>query len=141
VIVVDDQLLLRILIGQEPEQLRSARASGVATTMCWFYRLSRAIAAGSTTGKLSGRFAALNAPRQGEVTRLVNELPGGIVTLDPRVVVPVMSALSSVASANLLTTEAVATALVLDADIAVSVRSALLERTSEAADVRVVLFD
>jgi hypothetical protein len=40
-----------------------------------------------------------------------------------------------------LTTEAVATALVLDADIAVSVRSDLLQRTSDAAQVRVVLFD
>lgn len=140
-IVVDDQLLLRILTGTEPEPLRSVRSSGVATTMCWFYRLSRAITAGRTTGALSGRFAALDAQQQAEVTRLVNELPDEIVTLDARVVVPVMSTLSSVASANLLTTEAVATALVLDADIAVSVRSELIDRTSEAADVRVVLFD
>jgi hypothetical protein len=51
-----------------------------------------------------------------------------------------MSALAPVAPANVLTTEAVATALVLDADLAVSVRSELLERTSDAARVRVVLF-
>lgn len=121
--------------------MQSARSSGVATTMCWFYRLGRAITAGSTTGELSGRFAALNTQQQAEVTRLINELPDEIVTLDLRVVVPVMSALSSVASANVLTTEAVATALVLDADIAVSVQSGLLDRTSEAADIRVVLFD
>jgi hypothetical protein len=141
VIIVDDQLLLSILAGQESELLLAARSNGVATTMCWFYRLSRAIAAGATTGALSGRFSALSEAHQAEVLGLVDELPRDILTLDPRTVVPVMSALSSIAAANVLTTEAVATALVLDADIAVSVRSELLERTSEVARVRVVLFD
>ena len=140
-LILDDQLLLGILIGRESEQLLAARSNGVATTMCWFYRLSRAIAAGSTTGALSRRVAALTAAHKAEVVRLVDELPPDILTLDPRTVVPVMSALSSVAPANVLTTEAVATALGLDADIAVSVRSDLLERTSDAARVRVLLFD
>lgn len=140
-LILDDQLLLGILIGRESEQLLAARSNGVATTMCWFYRLSRAIAVGSTTGALSRRVAALTAAHKAEVVRLVDELPPDILTLDPRTVVPVMSALSSVAPANVLTTEAVATALGLDADIAVSVRSDLLERTSDAARVRVLLFD
>ena len=140
-IIVDDQLLLSILAGQESDSLLSARSNGVATTMCWFYRLSRAIAAGGATGALSRRFSALSAPHQAEVIALVDELPADIITLDSRTVVPVMSALSSVTSANVLTTEAVATALVLDADIAVSVRSDLLTRTSDAAQVRVLLFD
>jgi hypothetical protein len=141
VLIVDDQLLLTILIGGESEQLLAARSNGVATTLCWFYRLSRAIAAGSTTGALSRRVSALTAEHMAEVIRLVDELPADILTLDPRTVVPVMSALSSVVPANVLTTKAVATALVLDADIAVSVRSDLLERSSEAARVRVLLFD
>ncbi len=140
-IIVDDQLLLSILAGQESDSLLSARSNGVATTMCWFYRLSRAIAAGGATGALSRRFSALSAPHQAEVISLVDELPAHIITLDLRTVVPVMSALSSVAMANVLTTEAVATALVLDADIAVSVRSDLLQRTSDTAQVQVVLFD
>ena len=140
-IIVDDQLLLSVLAGQESDSLLSARSNGVATTLCWFYRLSRAIAAGSTTGALSRRFSALSAPHQAQVISLVDELPADIITLDSRTVVPVMSALSSVAPANVLTTEAVATALVLDADIAVSVRSDLLQRTSDAAQVRVLLFD
>ena len=140
-IIVDDQLLLSVLAGQESDSLLSARSNGVATTLCWFYRLSRAIAAGSTTGALSRRFSALSAPHQAQVISLVDELPADIITLDSRTVVPVMSALSTVAPANVLTTAAVATALVLDADIAVSVRSDLLQRTSDAAQVRVLLFD
>ncbi len=140
-IIVDDQLLLSILAGQESDSLFSARSNGVATTLCWFYRLSRAIASGSSTGVLSRQFSALSTAHQADVISLVDELPEDIITLDSRTVVPVMSALSSVASANVLTTEAVATALVLDAEIAVSVQSELLQRTSEAAQVRVVLFD
>jgi hypothetical protein len=72
--------------------------------------------------------------------QLIGALPDEIVTLDPRAVVPVMAALGPVARANLLTTEAVATALVLDANIAVSTRSELLDRTSIAAGIDVELF-
>ena len=39
-----DLLLLSILAGQESDSLLTARSNGVATTLCWFYRLSRAIA-------------------------------------------------------------------------------------------------
>ncbi len=140
-IVVDDRLLLGILAGQESEPLLAARAGGVATTMSWFYRLSRAIAAGRGTGALSRAFGVLTTAQQAAVVSLVNELPDEIVTLDPRTIVPVMSAVSTIAPANLLTTEAVATALVLDADIAVSVASDLLDRTCRTAGVTVKLFD
>ncbi|MDP9331993.1 MAG: hypothetical protein M3Q30_01590 [Actinomycetota bacterium] len=143
-IIVDDQLLLSILAGQESDLLLSARSNGVATTMCWFYRLSRAIAAGSTTGALSRRFSALSTAQQTDVITLVDELPAEIITLDSRTVVPVMSALSSVASANVLTTEAVATALVtaLDEDTVAKVadlgladsRSTHPRRSSEIAN-------
>jgi hypothetical protein len=43
VIVVDDQLLLAVLSGTESDRMLAARTSGVATTLCWYYRLSRAI--------------------------------------------------------------------------------------------------
>ena len=64
----------------------------------------------ATTGALSRRFSALSTTQQTEVMNLVDELPADIITLDSRTVVPVMSALSSVAPANVLTAEAVATA-------------------------------
>jgi hypothetical protein len=48
--------------------------------MCWFYRPSRAIAAGDVTGALSRRFSVLSAPHQAEVISLVDELPADIIT-------------------------------------------------------------
>src|SRR3546814_14661896 len=49
--------------------------------------------------------------------------------------VPVMSALATVVSTNVLTADAVASALVLDAPIVVSTRSELLERAATLAGV------
>src|SRR3546814_18792523 len=53
----------------------------------------------------------------------------------PKELVPVMSALATVVSTNVLTADAVASALVLDAPIVVSTRSELLERAATLAGV------
>ena len=71
----------------------------------------------------------------------MNDLPIGIGTVASRTVVPVMSVLFAISPANLLTLEAVATALVLDATIVTAVESTLLERTARAAHIDVVVVE
>lgn len=51
-VVIDDHLLLRILLADEPDGLRRPDAQ-VLTTGLWYHRLCRAIATRSVTGALS----------------------------------------------------------------------------------------
>lgn len=57
VVVVDDHLLLRILLDDEPIGLRPA-GGRVMTTGLWYHRLCRAIGSPSVGGALSRRLGA-----------------------------------------------------------------------------------
>jgi hypothetical protein len=59
-VVVDDRLLLDVLAGAATLPLvRELEAGGLYTTSCAYYRLGRAVTAGSGKGPLSGRLQAL----------------------------------------------------------------------------------
>ena len=59
-VVIDDRLLLEILSGDAPTDVAAELIEGpVFTTSCWYWRLGRAVTAGSGTGSLSARLAAL----------------------------------------------------------------------------------
>jgi len=62
-VVIDDRLLLDVLVGATPPIIDEEFArGGVYTTSCWYYRLGRAVNAGSGTGSLSGRRLAALGP-------------------------------------------------------------------------------
>ena len=135
-IVIDDQVLLAVLSDTAPDDITAAVANGeVFTTGSWYYRLGRAVTAGTGTGALSGRFRALDVSVRQRVSASLEDLPDQIGLLSLRVVVPVMQALAVTRPLNFLNAEALGAALLLDASIAVTVDAPLLR--AGAADLSV----
>lgn len=135
-IVIDDQVLLAVLSDTAPDDITAAVANGeVFTTGSWYYRLGRAVTAGTGTGALSGRFQALDISVRQRVWASLEDLPDQIGLLSLRVVVPVMQALAVTRPLNFLNAEALGAALLLDASIAVTVDAPLLR--AGAADLSV----
>ncbi len=135
-IVIDDQVLLAVLSDTAPDDITAAVANGeVFTTGSWYYRLGRAVTAGTGTGALSGRFQALDVSVRQRVSASLEDLPDQIGLLSLRVVVPVMQALAVNRPLNFLNAEALGAALLLDASIAVTVDAPLLR--AGAADLSV----
>lgn len=140
-IVIDDQLLLAILSDTAPADITAAVERGeVFTTGSWYYRLGRAVTAGSGSGALSGRFRALDEAGRRRVVGALEELPEQIGLLSLRVVVPVMQAIAVSRPLNLLNAEALGAALMLDATIAVTVDAPLLRAGASdlAVDYRII---
>ncbi len=139
-IVVDDALLLGVLAGAASRQLEGATAGReFATTGSWYWRLARAVLGPTSTGTLSRAFADLTEEGQSRVSAKLRSLPPEIGLVGLRRLVPVMAAVDSGRSLNLLTAEAVAAALVLDAGIAVTTRSSVLEAACQRVGVDIIL--
>ena len=137
-IVIDDRLLLDVVVGSatpavEP-YLRALEQREPYTTGYWYWRLARAIAH-PTGGSLSGPFASMAEVGRHLVRAAMASLPDSIGVLNLRRLVPVMAALPG--QVNLLTAEAIATAIVLDASVAVVAASAMLDHAAAAAGVPV----
>lgn len=135
-IVLDDQLLFEVLADEASDELLWAGSDGVATTFSWYYRLARAIASGGIRGALSRRFTDLSDDARARVQAHLADL-SDVEVVGAKELVPVMTALAAMATVNVLTADAVATALVLDAPIAVSTRSDVLDRAAAVAGVPV----
>lgn len=137
-IVVDDLLLLFVLSGQTDPAvapyLAGAARGEVFTTASWYWRLTRAVTRPGS-GVFSSYLASLPEDQRFTVRAAVDNLPDGIGVLSLRRLVPVMAALPG--QLNLLTAEAVASAVVLEPTIAVTTESDLLSRAAEAAGVPV----
>lgn len=139
--IVDDQLLLAVLSDTAPDDVSAALGRGdLFTTGSWYYRLGRAITAGSGTGSLSGRFHALAEAERSRVLIALDELPAEIGLLSLRVVVPVMQALRVTRPVNFVNAEALGAALLLDAPILVTTDASLLRTACSelAIDYRTV---
>jgi hypothetical protein len=127
VLVVDDAVLLAVLAEIAADDVQTAAADGdVFTTGSWYWRLARALHDGASTGALSRALGDLTAPQQVRVVASVERLPEHVGLLSLRDLVPVMTALDVGRRLNLLTAEAIAAALVLDATVVVTTDSALL---------------
>ena len=113
-IVLDDRLLIEELLeGLDQEGERH-------TTAYWYYRACRA-AVGGAGGHLSGPFLGLDAPHQATAIRSLLALPETIGLPNPRSTVPVMADLSERhPRLNLLSLEAAAAGLVLNATVLLS---------------------
>ncbi len=134
--VVDDQLLLDVLSGQANPAIRTALAAGeVFTTASWYYRLGRAVAAGSGSGSLSSRFADLDEPSRDLVRTGLDLLPEEIGLVSLRIVVPVMRAVATRHRLNFLNAEAIGAALLLDGTILVTTDAPMLREATAALAV------
>ena len=139
-IVVDDTLLLAVLAGTASFPALGPDAADVATTGSWYWRLTRAVLDDRSTGSLTQAFNRLPGDDQRRVREGLLVLPAQIGLLSFRRVVPVMAALDSGRRRlNLLTAEAVASAVLLEADIATTTRSSLLDDTCQRLGIQVHL--
>ena len=75
-VVIDDHLLLDVVAGVASPAEREAVANEVVyTTGCWYYRLARAVLAGSGDGSLSGRLDALGPEARDAALESIRRLP------------------------------------------------------------------
>jgi hypothetical protein len=137
-VIVDDALLLAIIAERQElpiESLLAQVAQGeVFTTGSWYWRVTRAVS-GSGQGALSRHVSALRDEERLRVLSALSYLPSEVGLLSLRRLVPVMAALGG--QLNLLTAEAIAAAVVLQAEIVVTTNSPLLTQAAEAAGVTV----
>jgi hypothetical protein len=120
-VLIDDQLLGRVLRGDVPEVLIGAE---LFTTGYWYVRLCQA--ALSTTdhpGALSGPIQALPAERRASAIAAVLALPDEIGLLSLRTLGPVIGQLRQHYELNILAIEVLAAARQLDASVFLSVDS------------------
>ena len=129
-LVIDDQILFRVLTGTAPAQL----TEGVVVTFSWYFRLARAIAA-NEGGALSREFRNLSLAAQAGLTDDLDRLPPHIATIDPRIVVPLMASIATVAPSNFLTLEAIATAIAVDGAVITATATPLLKRVADQLHV------
>ncbi len=119
-VLLDDRLLIEELLAG----LRADEGRPLATTSSWWYRACRAaVVAGG--GHLSGPFAAVRADLQELAVLELLELREDVALPDPRAVVPTMARLARThPRLNLLNLDAAASAVVLDAEVWLSPKTA-----------------
>ena len=132
--ILDDRLLIeQILTGIRPGR----RSIEFHTTAYWYFRACRAAIAGAG-GHLAGPFEQLDSGMQRRAIQSLLELPDEIALPDPRFTVPLMAEVSRRhPRLNLLNLEAVAAALVLQANVWLSIESAsgVLPQVLDAEDI------
>ena len=134
--LVDDQLLGQILRGAPAP--RTGRP--VFTTGYWYVRLCQAVlGAADRAGVLSGPFAALPRPARQRAMRALLELPDSIGLLSLRQLGPVIGQLRQRHNLNILGMEALAAAVLLQADVHLSASSPRLEEALRAEHRDVVI--
>ena len=116
-ILVDDHLLLQLLLGREPAELRPA-GSTVATTGLWYHRLCRALSSATVTGSMSRQLGQVDPALAAAAVHAVVEMPEAIDLVSLRSLGwPMAMLLSGGERLNLLSLEALAAAIELGADI------------------------
>ncbi|MGH9045461.1 MAG: hypothetical protein ACRDVP_11665 [Acidimicrobiales bacterium] len=110
VLVVDDHLLLRMLLDDEPTSLRPGGAR-VLTTGLWYHRLCRAVSSPILEGALTRRIGGANRSVGAAAVRGVTALPDTIGLLSLRDLAwPMARLLDDGVRLNLLSLEALAAA-------------------------------
>lgn len=117
VVLVDDHLLLRTLLGREPDDLRTSEQR-LATTGLWYHRLCRALNETTVLGSLSRQLGTPTDDVAGAAISAVVELPADIELRSLRDLGWAMGALVATRiRLNLLSLEAIAAAEALEAEI------------------------
>jgi hypothetical protein len=116
-LLVDDHILLRLLLHNEPADLRPGGAA-VATTGLWYHRLCRALVDQSVVGSMSRRLGHVDHAVATDILAAVVALPDTIEMLSLRTLGWPMGELAHTGTRlNLLSLEALAAARHLDAEI------------------------
>lgn len=116
-VVVDDHLLLRVLLGDEPATLRPPGAR-IFTTGLWYHRLCRAVAHGAVTGAMTRLLGRTEPSVAAAVVRAVTGLPDHLGLLSLRDLSwPMARLLADGVALNLLSLEALAAAGHLGAEL------------------------
>lgn len=116
-LVIDDHLLLRIVLGDEPPSLRP-RGAELFTTGLWYHRLCRALSDRRVVGAMSAALDAVSTELAQDAIASVVELPEAIGLLSLRTLGwPMADLVASGARLNLLSLEALAAADHLGAEI------------------------
>lgn len=117
VVLIDDHLLLRVLLGEEPPTLRPSGAA-IATTGLWYHRLCRALADEKVIGSISRQLGAVEDDVAAAVLGTVIDLPDTIELISLRTLSwPMGKLVHSGARLNLLSLEALAAARQLSAEV------------------------
>jgi hypothetical protein len=117
VALVDDHLLLRLLLDDEPTELRSP-GTAIATTGLWYHRLCRALGDQAVVGSMSRRLGAVDDDIASGVLASVIELPETLELVSLRTLAwPMAELIHAGARLNLLSLEALAAARHLSAEI------------------------
>ena len=117
VVLVDDHLLLRVLLGHEPPTLRPSNTV-IATTGLWYHRLCRALADEKVVGSISRQLGDVDDAVASAVLGTVIDLPDTIELVSlRRLGWPMGELVHSGARLNLLSLEALAAAQQLSAEI------------------------
>jgi hypothetical protein len=117
VVLIDDHLLLRLLLDDEPPDLRPP-GTAIATTGLWYHRLCRALADQAVVGSLSRLLGAVDDDVAAGVLASVMELPETVELVSLRTLGwPMAHLVHAGARLNLLSLEALAAARHLFAEV------------------------
>jgi len=131
-LLVDDQLLSRVLRRDAlPDRLDWTQP--IFTTGYWYVRLCQAVLGAATRpGVLSTPFMALTDARRDQALATLTELPDEIGLLSLRTLGPTIGRLRLDHQLNILSLEALAAAIHLQATVVLSTRSPRLEEALAA---------
>ena len=119
--VVDDHLLLRILLDDEPQDLRPD-GGRVFTTGLWYHRLCRSVGDHSVLGVFSRALGRADPPVAAAVIEAVTRLPESIELLSLRELSwPMARLVDDGVRLNFMSLEALAAAEQLEADLCLAV--------------------
>ena len=135
VALIDDQLLGAVLRGQPPRALASEQ---LYTTGYWYVRLCQVVlGAQERTGVMSRPFVDLADELRERALAAVLELPADIGLLSLRELGPTIAHIRQQHQLNILSTEALAAATRLQANVHLSAPSPQLERALRSAGLKV----
>lgn len=116
-VIVDDHLLLRLLLDDEPRDLRP-RGGRVSTTGLWYHRLCRALADTTVTGPMSRSLGDVDPHVAAATVVAVTALPDTIGLTSLRSLAwPMAQLIATGVRLNLMSLEALAAARLLDGEI------------------------
>jgi hypothetical protein len=109
-VIVDDHLLLRMLLDDEPRELRLPGAR-VYTTGLWYHRLCRAVSSPSVTGVMSRSLGRAVPDVAASAVRSITSLPESVGLLSLRELAwPIARLWDGGVRLNLMSLEALASA-------------------------------
>lgn len=115
--VVDDHLLLRILLGDEPQELRPDGGRVFATGL-WYHRLCRSVGDRSVVGVFSRALGGVDPPVAAAAVEAITRLPDSIDLLSLRELAwPMARLIDDGVRLNLMSLEALAAAEHLEAEL------------------------